>query len=650
MQRLRSFAFVQGASRRFCRRWWWGLAGIVGGLLASSAPAAPVARIPILVPYHPLLDFSRANWEALTIVSNQMGDSFPFAPTRIEYQDERRLAAALEQELAQAGEGEVVVFGPADSGEAAYLDQVLTNLSSKVVFVSSTVTSKVRYVHLQRFVRACLPDDLRIGSLTAVAPRTWKYLDAAFVGNTNSWGEQLYRHLSQSTNLAKTLTRHKVVSTGREAQTEYENIADACRSARTQLLFLGLDSAAEVRAFLEQCQNQSRFWAPYKPMICLVGDYRFTNTADTAVAPAELIPSEWGNRLPITMLSEATLGVEGVELYRNLAQDLVRAFCHLRAGRSNPEFLQALETAFNQDTASHRLWSDLPVSASYYLRYLQNPSQTPCVLKWLGYERIPLVSDRNWVRISRDGPALFWLDLLRTRVFWIGNPYLILIALASLTGGFLLEIQKRYVFVQRRAISLVSRVLAWILIISSLFIVLLYLSWVDTLNPVNFTAIVVTCITPMAIFAVVQHAAAMKLPFLQPALDFIPQRVEWLMDRCINSQVSGLRELHARAIRLDLERKTDGTAVHREAALWRWWHEELRKIRGEARARKVYERFIPAIRAWNKDFEEDSRLEELVDAVAYTRIINRVPVPAPPPGGAVPEASQPAPLDAPSPV
>lgn len=598
-------------------------------LMKFECHGAPDQRMPMLVPFQQQLDYSRANWQAVESVRNRIGERFPFLPIKLPYEDPEDLVSQVKEKLSNYVDQAVLVLGPADSGEAAYLDQVMTNISSNVLFVSPSVTTKANYTNLKHFVRACLPDSDRIENLARVAPPTWRSLDATFIGMTNTWGQQLFQNLNTSTNLVRNLGHYEVHNNGREAVKEYAKIARACRDGKVQLLFLGLSAATEVRAFFEQCQNQSTFWSPYKPMICLLGDYRFTNAIDSPNLPPELIAQGWGNAFPITMLSEASLGFEGSNLYEELATDLVTVLADLKEGRTPNKFFADVESAFSQEPETHRLLAGISIRSSHYMRHLQDPPRPCSILKWLGYDDLPLFKSRQWFQVTKEGPILFWYDLFRTRVFWIGNSWLILIALAALTGGLLLEIRKRYVFVRPKPLSLFSRLLAWSLIISSLFVVLLYLSWVETLNPANFTAILVTCLTPMAVLPMLQHAAFTKVPWVRPVLELPSTVVEAVLDQCINSRVSQLRLRHKEAIIRDLQAQSDGRLENQEAALWHWWCNELREVQGEAKARKVYERCFTTIKVWDADFNDTRRIEALIDALAYTRIVNRRATPAP---------------------
>jgi len=54
----------------------------------------------------------------------------------------------------------------------------------------------------------------------------------------------------------------------------------------------------------------------------------------------------------------------------------------------------------------------------------------------------------------------------------------------------------------------------------------------------------------------------------------------------------------------------------REFQLWCWWHEDLRKIRGERRAQRLYERGSKMTRPWDITLDDDVREEGLIALLA----------------------------------
>ena len=113
----------------------------------------------------------------------------------------------------------------------------------------------------------------------------------------------------------------------------------------------------------------------------------------------------------------------------------------------------------------------------------------------------------------------------------------------------------------------------------------------------------------------IENAALSKLPVIKP----LSANLEKFLELAINSRARDKCAMHAARIRANLK---NVAGPSREFQLWCWWHEDLRKIPGERRAQRLYERGSKMTRPWDITLDDDVREEGLIALLAYTRVVN----------------------------
>ncbi len=147
--------------------------------------------------------------------------------------------------------------------------------------------------------------------------------------------------------------------------------------------------------------------------------------------------------------------------------------------------------------------------------------------------------------------------------------------------------------------SWTNRILIWTAIALALLVGLVYLSWCDIINPSHFVGVLIVSLSPLALLPMLQHAAFTKLPWLRPVLEFPSIIIEKGMDRAINSSPRPTIQRYSDIIKNRLGELEIKTPDCHETCLWKWWFEELRTIKGEVRAKKVFDRLTPSLNLKN---------------------------------------------------
>jgi hypothetical protein len=196
--------------------------GISAGLLTAHALFGGDAKSPLIVAYNPKLEYSRPIWEAFASRTND--PKFPFALVECSYLTPQELVQKLKTiDLPST----TIVIGPARSSDATFLNESLNEYKGKYLFISPSISTTGSYSGLE-IIRGCLTDDRRINGLNTVAPKEWKGMSTAFVGEDDEWGRQLFDSLTNSMAFTRTGESHFVATQSRPAA-DYARIAKLCK-------------------------------------------------------------------------------------------------------------------------------------------------------------------------------------------------------------------------------------------------------------------------------------------------------------------------------------------------------------------------------------------------------------------------------------
>lgn len=597
----------------------------------------------ILVPYNENL-YSSACWSAVTNDWAKDTNSFLKSAIPIEYRTAKPelLTRQIQSNIdVLKPEDYLLILGAITSSEAQELGLHLkmSNAVDRVLFVSPAVSSHPAYNI--PMVPACLSDSDRIDFLGLNSPPEWANMRGIFVGEAGPWGHQLYDYLRTKTNLCSSppLSAQFVNPTNKSAE-EYSRVAGLCAQQNVQQIFLAFSDGASVGSFLEKCHDH----VLYRPAICLLGDYAFSTNEDLGSNEvSKAIPKRWARSYSISMASEAQIGHETQMVFQELSADLISILKTLKGtNRSDKEFIKDIIAVFGDREQAASLLTEFRPQASQYYRYLNKQDPTlGSKLKWLKSTQASLPAfiprlwskwfkpgkpepnaGTQWVEMPHGHDATYLTDVLYTKIPWLTKWFYILVALIIAAVGWVMEITKRYIFVRKTFTSLLLKFMAWFAIILGTVGAVAWLCDIGKVNPTNLTAVLIACAAPMAIIAAVQNAAFIKFPWIKESLQHPLDYVDGALDRCINSRAEDLCRAELEKIENELKTNNRTEPADAEHALWFWWFKELRSMKNTDKARKILDRFLPRIKAWDgKNISDPSRLDELKAALAYTRVV-----------------------------
>ncbi|MDB6068521.1 MAG: hypothetical protein JWR26_4729 [Pedosphaera sp.] len=587
--------------------------------------ASAGTTLELLVPTTPSTDFSVAVSMA---ISNTTNAKFLANTTIMPYRVTSDLISQIQTKINGLSNGSsLLILGPGTTEEALALDASITNSRGRALFLSPSVSTIQHYTNIDLF-GACLPDSERIEHLGKNAPKQWKQMSAVFVGEDGSWGLQLYTNLCAQTNSFTVRSPGLYVHTQDQgSESDYDKIATHCVEDNVNLIFLAVGDPQNVKHFLMALRDKGSGFHAFRPCVCLLGDYQFADgDMNSSTNDPQVITMDFGTIASIVMASEAQMNHEGTDLFVDLDMDVLTILADLNAKvDGNPQdFFSEIRTAFGT-TATIKPFSssflNSSVSSSHYLRHrfeLDNASQSGVNLKWL---ESPLVGKPFWRLLTpKIAGTTYYRDVARSKVPWLANWWLICLVISAICLGWVVELGKRYIFLQKSFASLARRCLLWFLIIVATFMAIFGLCWTGFINPASFKWVLAACISPMALLPMLQHLAFTKIPSLDKFLELPSNWIEQGLDRCINSRAAQDCAHEKTFIDLELS-KADPAGTNTEELLLNWWIVHLQLIPSGEKAKKVTMRFLPNLRLWDSTFSPKEREKQLKNALVYTRVI-----------------------------
>ena len=602
------------------------LALLLGWLifLPATAICQDQEKFELIVTYDPQKPYSKAVWEVFEANKTVATKWLKFAEG-MEYETPQVLAAKLKVKISTLESNTtLLVIGPATTAEAMALDEDIGEVPARVRFISTSISTSNKFKHIQ-LSTACLPDEERIRRLHELCPKPWSTLPAAFVGVDDQWGKTLQHVLSNSmTNLCKSLDCHLIQHATVE---ELGAVADECFERSTPLIFLALDDPAAVSRFFQECHRRSCFTKPYRPIVCLLADYDFSDKDEKAIAT-----QRWAPNFSICMVSEAnantnhngTNTLETGSLYPDLVKDFVTIANRLDStNKTSQEFVRELCGFCDGDEEAPEINRPVEIKTSQYFRYKlkYQTAYYSCSLKWLEcswFDNTPMGwSDLS--TIASEAPFAYGWEVLRARISWLNSWSLIAIAFVALACGLAAEIHKRFIFVKKDWWGISWRLIVWFLVVMLLFACINYLFVSGLVRINNYPALLVLCLSPLALLPTLQHAALIRIPGLGEVFSLPTRAIEPFLDHCINSQTkSEIRRL-TDSVNARVLAEYSGADLHqKEVIYWRLWIAGLLELRDEKRANKIRDRFLESTRICDYTFKSEIRMERLASAIAYT--------------------------------
>jgi hypothetical protein len=570
--------------------------------------------------------YSRAVWDALT---NDAASAETWLKhlERLDYDSSEALVTKLKQRIKlMSSRSNLLVLGPSKTSEALFLDGQLTDMPKHVHFISTFISTSNKFDHL-KLATACLPDEERIDRLAFVRPPAWMSLRALFIGPADNWGERLKTKLERAgTNLCLSLRSMMIGQTNNPVDAAAE-----CYAEKFPLIFLAAEDSSDIAYFFTECERQvANGGKPYRPFVCLLGDFNFSNRASVD----SLDTSRWAKRFAITMVSESVVTTNEVDTgdqYFQLSQDFCAVARNVWSMASeDPEsFCTKLSSAFSP--GGREFLEGVSIRKSHYFRFLQKQPDAhfSCSLKWLEcspFGRGPVSwRDKNQPAGLLTAKAFEW-DLLCVRVPWLNSWRWMGLAFLALAIGISLEIPKRHIYLEKRWWPVTWRCLVYVVLTLTLFCAVIYAFESGWLGNPDLSGLLFLCISPLALLPVLQHIAVLKFPGLRSMVQFPSKLLEDALHRCINSRSKHLLDKYRRSVKSRIEigfpKAEDDLLLQGKAEyyLWEWWYLDLRKL-NPSRAQKIFDRYVLRIRVWDKKLATGARIEELEEAVAYTKMV-----------------------------
>lgn len=613
----------------------------------TNSPAGTSLRnhLKVAALVNPQRLYSTAVWTAVTNNASRM--NFLQGAESLQYVDDTTLITRVRETTSTlAPDDYLLIIGPGQTGEAILLEQEFTNLNKHVYFLSPSISTTNTYNNIQ-LIKACLPDIERVQRLKDIRPDAWQAFPATCVYVNNAWGALLLENLQGAqSNICQSLDFHPISEARKTTHEEICQAAKDCISHRTPLIFLTME-APQVSDFLNQLQPtgpRGLSVAPYRPTICLLGDFIFSTSAHSE----QVIPLTKSSSACITMLSETQVRTNELETgdsYERLTRDvleLLNELNRLSSGNAS-QFLQFATAVFARQNDSAQLLEHVSPETSQYLLSLKTGAES-CRMKWLEsttLSRQPI----QWNDVHSTVSRSWWhfkVDTFCSAVPWLNSLPTIGGVFAALLIGLGLEARKRYIFVQRTAWAITWRILAGFGAISSLFVLLVWAYYTRRLTTNEPTFLLMLCVSPLAILPTLKHASFTKIPILSQGLDTFTKGTDLLLDRWAKSRSRVPLATHVslvnQFVRDRAASQKDYSWKKAENELWAIWLDLLRACPSVGRAQKIYERYLPRLKVCDHDFAEESRVKELAQAVAYTCLVTGGSLPVanherPTPGG-----------------
>jgi hypothetical protein len=612
------------------------LQAMIIAVLVCGSTYESHAKIRAVIAYDSGEDFSKVLWDVAQ--SRQTNAGFPFELLEAKYSDPATLANKLRSYATNSEP--LLVFGPAITDDLVAAEKLLKGLTNSFLFVSPTISTSVD-PNRTNLVGACLSDEERVRILASSPPGLWKDMRAAFVGMKGAWGEQLYHQLSTNeSKLFKSLKPYLIGATNELGKgVTYDSVAAECHKTRCPLVFVALKNSYEVRNFFESCARETKPPFSYRPIICLLSDYRFVESYPTdpdykatqdAIAAGLMLDSSWCTRFAITMASESMVTVGGKDLYEKLNKDFLVLMENLASpGMTGTELFFKVRSVFNDKDQARELLYGVPVQASHYYRTLKEAKEDKAILKafvwstknW-AFSNTNSWMERSWQPVRDLEYAIPYLfDSLQARIPWASGLWLFIAVVTAVAIGVGIEGWKRFVFIRRGFGSWFIRLFGLTVIIALLLLAIGYLCWTDTVSPHHFPAVLAVCFAPLAIFPMLQNIAFTRVPGLKHAFEIPSDLVEGFLDLCFNSRAK--KECERERAQLEHDFQTSGRpGEDYEIWLWDTWVTQIRLL-GGSRGRRLFEKGVKNTSPWDANFSTRSRIDRLEAQLAYVRVVNR---------------------------
>jgi hypothetical protein len=613
------------------------LQAIVFAVLVFGGAYESQAKIRAVIAYDSGEDFSRVLWDVAQ--SRKTNANFPFELLEARYTDASVLASRL-RSYATNNEP-LLVFGPAITDDLVAAEKLLHDLTNKILFVSPTISTSVD-PNRTNLVGACVSDEERVRILASSRPALWNGMRAAFVGMKGAWGEQLYHQLATNeSTLFKSLEPYLIGSTNELGKpVTYASVASECHKTRRPLVYVALKNSYEVRNFFLACEREIKPPFSYRPIVCLLSDYRFVernhanpNYKDVeeqeAVDAGEVLDSSWCTTFAITMASESIVS-GGEDLYERLNEDFFAVMEHLAPpGTTGTELFVKARSVFNDRDQARELLTGVRVRASQYYRALKQSEEDKVVLKayvwstknWSLFKPSSW-KERSWQPVRDLEYAIPYLfDSLQARIPWASGLWLFIAVVAAVTIGVGIEGWKRFVFIRRGFGSWFIRLCGLTVIIALLLVAIVFLCWTDAVSPHHFPAVLAVCFAPLAILPMLQNIAFTRVPGLKHAFEIPSDIVEGFLDLCFNSRAK--KECERERAQLEHDFHMSGRpGEDYEIWLWDTWVTQIRLL-GGSRGRRLFEKGVKNTSPWDANFSTRSRIDRLEAQLAYVRVVNR---------------------------
>lgn len=571
-------------------------------------------------------------WEALGRARSNDASLFPSA-IQITYSNTDDLISQITNCISNLSPEDFgLIIGISTTDEAIALSKIFEHgliKNTNLLFLSPLVTGDERAFAALPFLPASLSDAKRIKMLNDLRPNKWKMMKAASIVTAGSFGAQLNDLFLTNTNLYRTIDPHTATN-----GLELRRFADECFERRTPLIFVALETGS-VRELLKRLHSQVTFFNPYKPIICLVQEYDFSDDDR-----GDAIPNAYRDQFTIMIASSARINAGSDNIVDRLDDDL---FYILRFLNTNSKgvpsiFSKDVRDFFSGTAANTSLLNKVTFTNSQYFDSLSRRDQEPANVKWL--PGIDLASRSRTLPIEahpHGNNFALELTMLKARVPWTDSFYLVLACWVLLLAGIILEVRKRYIYVKKRLVDIGWRVFAWLLITTFFCGLLVALCYCGTVPSDNLTLLLGLCLAPLSILPMLQTLGFTKISGLKQIVEWSSEKSEYVWDRLINTGEAHavkdygagieaeIKSEEARVVTLNnilrKEGNDDVSAFDVEQFLWKRWFESLRNINGEKNAQKIYSRFHPAIQAWNKALNAESRISYLTNALAFTNMV-----------------------------